>query len=249
MTVKQPDNLPSPFKRVLPESLKVGKDHLMLRLDFYSEAIVMQEFGKKNGTFKMVSAYDVAHAMANELSFGSGILPENTLWWSNDKNGPVVALWIEAGVRRLALQTEAMGPPERYDVPLPGLIFLCRPGQPPYVYAASKRPAAPKDRVYKAPLANIYNDGRTCPGNHQYPSNVADIPDSFFHSFFSPGANLDGRSKKYPQNITSLWKELDIKTYKHKNIKAEKHKDRKTEYPLEDLVYHGTVADLMGQRL
>jgi hypothetical protein len=123
------DNLPSPFKRVLPESLKVGKDKIMLRLDFYSEAIVMQGFEKKGGNFRIVSAHDVANALAGELSFGSGLLPENALWWTNDKSGPMVALWLPPGIRRVALQTEAMGPPERYDVPLPGLIFLCRPGQ------------------------------------------------------------------------------------------------------------------------
>lgn len=228
------NEIPSPFKSVLPASVKVGKDALKLRLDFYSEAIVMQTFEKKEGGFRMVSALDLAHALADEIPFSSGILPENTLWWSNDKSGPVVAIWVAPGVCRLALQTDITKPAERYDVPLPGLIFLCRPGRPPYVYAATRRPVGPKDRVYKAPLANVYSNGGTCPGNHQYPDDVGEIPDNFFQSFFSEGADLRGRSKKYPLNIIGMWKELD--------------KDKKTEYPLLDLVYHGTVADLMGQR-
>lgn len=227
------NDLPSPFKTALPKGLGVGKDKLLLRLDFYGEAIVMQDMAKKGGAFRMVSAHDVAHALARELSFASGLLPENTLWWSNTRSGPVVAIWTEPGVRRLALQTDATRPPVRYDVPLPGLIFLCRPGQPPNVYAASKRPTAPKDRIYKAPLANVYDDGRSCPGSHHYPADIAAIPDSFFRSFFTRGANLNNRSRQCPDDVTRLWKTLD----------------KKERFPLDDLIYHGTVADLMVMRI
>jgi hypothetical protein len=226
------NDLPSPFKRVLPDSVRVGKDHIALRLDFYTEAIVMQTFEKDGGSFRMVSAYDVAHAMANELPFGSGILPENTLWWKNDKSGPEVAIWIAPGVRRLALQTDVTKPPERFDIPLPGLIFICQPAQAPYVFAVTKRPTGPKDRVYKAPLSNVYDGGRSCAGNNHYPADVGEIPNSFLRSFFSEGGSFTGRSKKCPGNIIQLWKELD----------------KKTEYPLDDLVFHGTVGDLMGLR-
>jgi len=225
-------SLPSPFKMVLPESLHVGKDHLELRLDFYSEAIVMQTFSKAGGTFKLVSGYDIAHTLASELPFSSGILPENTLWWSNDQSGPAVAIWVAPGIRRLALQTSVTAPPKRFNLPLPGLIFICRPCKQPWVYAATKRPTGPKERVYKAPLANTYDNGSTCPGNHQYPADVGQIPDSFFRSFFSEAANLGGRSKKHPDSILKLWEELD----------------GQQEYPLLDLVYHGIVGDLMGQR-
>jgi hypothetical protein len=119
--------------------------------------------------------------------------------------------------------------PRRFNIPLPGLIFLCSPGKPPYVYAAKKLPAGPKEKVYKAPLCNVYDDGRTCPGNHKYPNNVAEIPNNFFISFFSEAANLQGRSKKHPKNIAKLWEELD----------------GQEAYPLGDLEEHGQVEDLM----
>lgn len=230
---KLPDNLPSPFKKALPESLRVGKDHLLLRLDFYSEAIVMQSMDKTGGSFRMVSAHDVSHALAEELTFSSGLLPENTLWWSNSKSGPLVAVWMEPGVRRLALQVNIGKPPIRYDVPLPGLIFICRPGQPPNIYAAAKRPAGPKDKVFKAPLANVYDDGRSCPGTNKYPADISGIPGSFLTSFFTRGANISVRSKKFPEDITRMWQFLD----------------GKKEYPLSDLYYHGTVNDLMVMRI
>ncbi len=229
---KRKADLPSPFQRILPDSLKVGKDKLMLRLDFYGEAIMMQDFRAEGGEFRMVSAHDLAHAITSELPYATGILPEGTLWWSNSNAGAVTAIWVPPGVRRLALQKEALKAPERLDVPLPGLIFLCRPGRPPHIYAASKRPTGPKDKVYKAPLANTYDDGRTCPGNHRYPDDVGEIPSSFLVSFFT--MEVQGQcSKKHPDDVTKMWRELH----------------GKNEWPLDDLVYHGTVNDLMRMRL
>jgi hypothetical protein len=224
---KSPE-LPSPFKKVLLEGLGVGKDRLSLRLDFYTEAIVMQTFNNAEGSFRMISPHDLVKSLAQELPFSSGLLPENVLWWMHDKEGAVTAIWVEPGIKRLALQLDYKKPPKRYDVPLPGLIFLCRPASPPRVYAAYNRPRGLKDKVYKAPLANVYNDGRSCPGTNNYPQNVGGIPDSFFKSFFTKAADLEGRSKKHPKDITEMWKELD----------------GKKQYPLLDLFYHGTVGDL-----
>lgn len=230
---KKVDAVPSPFTKVLP-GLGVTKDHLILRLDFYSESIVLQNFGPKGGSFRLVSAHDLSNAIANQMSFGSGILPKGGLWWANTKGGPVTAIWVEPGIKRLALQTKDIGAPERYDVPLPGLIFICKPARPPAVYAAAKRPTGPKEKIYAAPLANVFGDGRTCGGNNRYPDNVGEIPDSFFKSFFTRGADLRNRSKRFPDDITMMWKELD--------------KGKKKEYPLDDLVYHGIAADLMSTR-
>lgn len=225
--------LPSPFNSILPDSLGIGsKDHLLLRLDFYSESVVMQDFNGHEGSFRMVSARDITHALASEISFSSGILPENALWWTNTRSGPAVAIWVEPGIRRLALQTEAAKPPVRYDVPLPGLIFICQSARPPHVFAATKRPTGPKAKVYKAPLTNVHDDGSSCSGSHQYPEDPGAIPDSFFRSFFS--RDLVGYlSKRYPNDITRLWKAL--------------HGQDK--FPLSDLVHHGTVKDLMEMRL
>ena len=228
--------LPSPFKSILPESLHMGKDRLVLRLDFYNECIVMQDFEDKGsgGGFRMVSAFDVARAMASELSFDSGLLPSNTLWWANTKSGPMAAIWVPPGMRRLTLQIDALKT-KRYDVPMPGLIFLCRSGTAPRIYAAMQRPSGLKDKVFKAPLANVYNDGKTCPGSHQYSANIAEIPDDFFKSFFSRGADLNDRSKKYPADIIQMWKYLD--------------KEQKKDYPESDLVYHATIQDVMRYRI
>lgn len=230
--------LPSPFRKVLP-GMGVKKDKLLAALYIYDESIVMQDVTKASAGFKIIDPRDIADAFAGEITFGSGLLPGgedsmNTLWWTNSKDGQGTAIWLPPGVRRLAISVKEDGPPERYDVPLPGLVFLCRPGFPPWVYAAARRPASPKDKVYKAPLANVYDDGNSCPGSHNYPAAVGDIPEHFLRSFFTHHVQ-GNRSKKHAKDITLMWQELD--------------KAKAKQYPLSDLYYHSHVSDLMAMRL
>jgi len=213
----------------IPPELGVPADPLRLRLDFHHQAVVMTLFDPETVERRIVSAMDVSHALASELSFGSGLLPPHTIWWQNTRQGPIFALYEEPRVRRLALQELATSPPRRFTIPLPGLIFLCSPGKPPWVFAVKNKPTKDTDIVYKAPLCNVYADGRTCPGNHRYPTRVADIVESFFISFFSATADMRNRSVKFPNNIILLWEYLN----------------KKKIFPNADLVKHGKVKDLM----
>lgn len=145
----------------------------------------------------------------------------------------MVAIYDEPQVRPLALLLDVGKPPIRFKVPLPGLIFLCRPGSPPWVYAVKKKPTKETDTIYKAPLANVFANGRTCPGSHEFPVRVADIVQSFFMSFFSATADLENRSHKFPQNVIYLWE----------------HLNNKNKFPMGDLVQHGTVRDLMEMEM
>jgi hypothetical protein len=79
-------------------------------------------------------------------------------------------------------------------------------------------------------LFNVFHDGRTCPGTHKYPNSIEEIPESFFQSFFSPTADHRNRSKKYPDDLTKLWEDLD----------------GKKRYPLGDLVRFGRLREVMG---
>ena len=97
------------------------------------------------------------------------------------------------------------------------------------MYAVKKKPTKESDMVYKAPLCNIFPNGLTCPGDHRYPIRVADIPESFFLSFFTTTANLAGRSLLFPNNILQLWEQLD----------------KKKKFPMKDLVENCRVKDLM----
>ncbi|GAJ14299.1 unnamed protein product, partial [marine sediment metagenome] len=63
-----------------------------------------------------------------------------------------------------------------------------------------------------------------------YPTRIADIVESFFTSFFTETAHLDGRSQKFKRNVVDLWNFLD----------------GKKRFPYADLVKQGTIADLMN---
>jgi len=224
---------PESFEWAVPPELGIPPDPLRLRLDFHHQAVVMTNFQRETVIRKVVSAMDVAHALACELSFGSGLLPDRTLWWRNTRSGPVIAIYDEPQVRLLTLLDDVSASPRRFKVPLPGFIFLCQPGSAPWVYAVKKKPTKETDTVYKAPLANIFATGKTCPGTHEFTTRVADIVQSFFTSFFSPTADLHNRSNKFPQNIILLWA----------------HLDNKKKFPMADLVKHGTVRDLMDMEM
>jgi len=233
MSLPNDDNKTPVLIWVVPKELGIPADPLRLRLDFHHQATVMTYFENNDVvTTKVVDAMDCAHALASDLTFGTGLLPENTLWWNNDRDGPIFALYVEPKIRKLALQEDIAKPPIRYTTPLPGFIFLCKVGTAPWVYAVKKRPTKKNDEVFKAPLANIFANGRSCPGSNKYPDSIGDVVESFFTSFFTAAANLEGRSKRYPKNILFLWKDLDSK----KN------------FPLEDLMPHGIISDLMQYR-
>lgn len=229
MTTETNNKVPA-FSWAVPKELGIPPDPLRLRLDFFHQSTIMTFHQGDTAFTKQVDAMDVAQALASDLSFGSGLLPPGTLWWQNTREGPLFALYVTPKVWQVALQESLTKPPLRFKIPLPGLIFLCIPGQPPWVFAVKKEPTKETDIVYRAPLANIFNNGLSCPGSHQYPTRVADIVHSFFISFFSAAADLQNRSQKFPKNIISLWKFLD----------------GKKKFPSEDLVKHGTIFDLMN---
>jgi len=213
---------------VAPE-LGVPADPLRCRLDFHHQAVVMTLFNPETVEKRVVSAIDVSHALASSLSFGSGLLPTDTLWWKNTRGGPIFAIYEKPRVRKLALQESATKQPRRFTIPLPGFIFLCSPGKPPWVFAVKDRPTKDTHVVYKAPLCNLHENGRSCPGSHKYPTRIADIVESFFTSFFTATADLHNRSIMFKSDVVHLWEFLD----------------KKKTFPTGDMVRHGTVRDLM----
>lgn len=217
----------------VPAELGIPPDPLRLRLDLHHQAVTMTFFDEDTITTKIVSALDVAQALASDLSFGSGLLPPGAIWWQNTRSGPLVAIYVEPQIWPVALQTNIKKPAVRYRLPMPGLIFLCQPGAPPWVYAVMRKPLTERDPVFKAPLCNVFANGRSCPGSHKYPTRIEEMVESFFTSFFSQAGDTQSRSKKFPGSVVKLWQFLD----------------GKKKYPLPDLVPHGTIADLMNMEV
>ena len=213
----------------LPEALGVPPDKLVFRVDIYGESILLHRFDSQGTTTKLVAAQDIARAFTRELRLHSGVLPGDALWWALGPEGDEVALWQRPRVSKVALQLEALKPPRRFTIPMPGLVFVCSPARPPRVYAAKVRPRGPGSFLYHAPLFNVFQDGRTCPGTHKFPERVEEIPGSFFASFFTRAAHPEGRSKRYPDDLLKLWEELD----------------GKKSYPMTDMVPFGKVEDIM----
>lgn len=215
----------------VPDGLDgASPDILGLRLDFYSESVIMQKFDGGLTEVKTVSIGDVAEALTNQLDFSTGLLPPQTLWMTNTHAGRRYGFWVEPQVRALGLQLKAFEPPVFVNIPLPGLIFICLPARAPWVFATgAKRPTKPSDRVFHAPFYNVFDSGEVCPGNHKFPQAVANIPGSFFESFFSADADPAGRSKRHPHDVGGMWTEME----------------GKKRYPVRDLMPFGTVGDLM----
>lgn len=217
------------YQWALPEGIDVPPDELQIRLDFYSQSVVLYSIDKGIITTRMVEPQEIALALMKDTPMNSGLLPEDTLWWQHRGNGiPEIVLWRRPQVWQAALQLEPFKPPKRFHLPMPGLIFLCRPAQPPAIFAVKKRPTSPSTEIYHAPLFNIFTAGNTCPGSHKYPPDISKIPESFFMSFFTIEGNHNNRSKHY-KNLLELWTAID----------------GKKQFPLGDLVKMGTVDDIL----
>ena len=214
----------------LPGATEAPRDNLKVQLEVYGETILLRGFEGDTNWVKTVSADEIANAFIRHLGFSSGLLPEEALWWNQGETGHAVSLWRPPQVWPVALQREAFKAPPRLRIPMPGLVFVCSPGRPPWVYAALSRPKDPEQMLYRTPAFNVFRDGRVCPGSHHFPEEVGRIPESFFQSFFSLTGDTRDRSKKHPENLQALWEELD----------------GKTEYPAEDLVPQCTVADALA---
>jgi hypothetical protein len=179
---------------------------------------------------RIVSAEDISRALSRQIGVSSGFLPPDTIWWRQLPDGPEVAIWRKPQITRVALQEEMFAPPARLALPMPGLLFLCSPGRPPWLWALKRRPSSPEDILYQAPCFNIFASGESCPGTHRYGQDVGKIPEEFFTAFFSRAGDSTGRSQKHRGNLKALWLELD----------------GKKRYPNHDLVQFGRIGQVMG---
>lgn len=222
-----------PFLRVLPRDAAVEPDPLQLRLDFHRESTIRYDYAGGRVKVALISALDVAHALASELDLMTGILPPDTLWLAKTGTGTRLALWVPPQIRTVRLRERYDAPPRRLRLPFPGLVFLTLPdGQAPYVFAAPARPASTADSLFHAPAFNVFDSGRVCAGTHRFPTDPAKIPASFFASYFSAALDTARRkSRRHPEDIGQLWAEL--------------HAAKATAYPADDLMPHLAVADAM----
>jgi hypothetical protein len=209
----------------------VEEDPLRLRLDFHQDSVILHDYARSVARTRLVSALDIAHALARELDLSTGLLPPDALWWAKTASGIRVALWRESRVWTVRLRERYDAAPKRLRLPMPGLVFLCMPArQAPYVFAARARPRRADDQLYRCPAYNVFDFGRVCTGSHLFPADPEKVPEAFFESYFSATADTArGKSARHPEDVGLLWAELKGKPV----------------FPLEDLVPQLSVADAM----
>ncbi len=214
----------------LPLDLGIAPDPIQAEIQFFGESVRVITYDKNGaGTVKMTSAMEIAKTISSAISLDTGLLPPDTLWWAAAQPTPVYALWRSPRKWKVALQMKPFEPAERLEIPMPGLIFICQAGRPPAIFAAKKRPLRYEDKVYRAPIFNVFSDGRSCPGNHKYPERIAEIPESFFLAFFTTAGDAAERSRKHPKDLARLWHELN----------------GAARFPTADLVHYGNVAQII----
>ena len=223
----------SSFQWALPQLFVVPPDPLMARIDIHQNAILLTTRVSENKEHvteaRLVSANELAKAMAGTIPMRTGLLGDDTLWWEQTKNGPLHALWRPPGVWRVTIMETERSPIKRLSLPMPGLVFLCQSARPPWLFAARKRPTKEDDQLYHAPVFNVYYNGESCGGSHRYPERVEEIPESFFSSIFSGHGDRGARSITFGEDLFALWASLD----------------GQNEYPMDDLVPSVKVADAM----
>ena len=188
---------------------ELPEDQLNAVLEFYEENLVLKTFGENTVTVKHLSPQEVARALANEVSLCSGLLTPDVLWWRHDPAGATTAVWRDPQTWNATLQEEPFKPPRRFELPMPGLLFIARPARAPLVFAAPERPTSVHQPLFHTPTYNVFANGRVCPGNHRFPTEPSKVPESFFQSFFSLTGDPVDRSRKHGSNILSLWEEIN----------------------------------------
>ena len=205
-------------------------DRLLHQLEIYQNLLLLTSFGadvQRTRTIRVISPDDLAQALLADLALASPVLPEGAIAWKKTRRGPCYYLWRPPRIWRAKLQLQWDQPAEEYRLPMPGLIFGCTPGQPPSVHAALQRPLNLEERIYHAPVWNLFNNGQSCPGSHIYPQQPAQIPESFFESRFSTHNSI-ARSREHGQDLGALWRSLN----------------GRRKYPNSDLLPCGALAEI-----
>jgi len=208
---------------------------LVARVDIFDEAIVYTRFGQ-DGEARgghQVSPADLAAALSG-VPVATGLLPQGTLFYSRHAGGVRMGLYLPPRVHRLAVQQGRKR--ARLNVPLPPLVFV-GDGSTYSVFAVKQYPVA-TERLYKAPLPNVYGDGKICPGNVPFPAcspaTIRKAADLFLSSDFN--TDLAGmRSQSHGENVLEMWQAL--------------HETGAETYPLDDLLkasHPGALSDVVG---
>lgn len=175
------------------------------RLDLYTDFAVLSKFLAGEVTEKyVVDPAEVAAALAG-IDLGSGLLPENCLFWSKKGGWDRLGIYLPPKTWLVTVRNE----PRAWRVPLPGLILTGHE----YSYslwAVAERPADRQAPLYLAPCPNVSLEG-VCRGSAPFPRAGATTLWQAVDAYFSSKFNRDlsnHKSRAYPDCVLDQWQAL-----------------------------------------
>lgn len=139
---------------------ELDRQKLVARIEVYDESMWIEKIqdGKPDVRYEIDPA-GLAAAMAGAQD-GTGLLPRGTLFVS--RGGARVGLWHDAQVWRV--QVAGIG---LLRVPMPPLVIVGHEREW-YLWAVKQYPS-PGERLFRAPMPNVFPDGRVCHGSVAFP--------------------------------------------------------------------------------
>jgi hypothetical protein len=209
-----------------------------LILSFYSYGVLLRKQEGELITEFPVDPAQIALALAEKVTFDTGLLNGNTLLVRQDGVKKTIVEYRPPQKTGLFLD----GSEAALRVPLPGLVMIrvTTEGKAPQygVYAVKRRPENLDIPLFHAPIPNVFGSGAICWGTVQRVddtalrgSSLANDWTMLLGSSFGDHA-VGGKSKRQPQDIRKLLIELEGK--------------KATRYPTGDLV---SVKKTFGQVL
>jgi len=145
---------------------------------------------------------DIAGAFRGVGGVSTGVLPEGVLFWRDVAGQARLGLYLPPARRTITVASGRA--PRRVSVPLPGLLLVGQ-GRQWWLHACRSRPAAETERLYRAPLPNVHDNGSICQGSARFPvagpATLLAAAAVFFESEFN-GDLAHGKIDGYDGNVT-----------------------------------------------
>lgn len=166
------------------------------QVTFTDEAAYLSRFdasGKPTVTYP-VNLNEVAAAF-RFLGTTTGILPDDTLFYSQCAGTDRIGIYLSPGIRTLHFDL-GKRKTTQLRVPMPGFVFI---GERTlyWIFAVNARPADERTPLFNVPLPNVNLDGRICAGTVKFPACTSGTIHAAANLFFESAFNHDLANDKF----------------------------------------------------
>jgi hypothetical protein len=124
---------------------------------------------------KLVMVSDVVSSLMSSFKFSTGLLPNNTRFFSGTKTSYTIGIETPPRIRRFLKSSSSTGKlPGELKIPFPTCLFVfeVKGGRITDTKVFALRGLAQRevDTVCRFPFGNTYNDGRVCWGSNKLPA-------------------------------------------------------------------------------